>query len=263
MRMWDVFSQAREVLVWLKAFGPNRSRLALLKYSLDPGNVLAYACPLTTNPIRPKVIVLVTRESCAGKDHCADIWCSLFISVSHRSLRAQTLSISDVIKQAYAAATGADLKRLLWDRAYKELHLPTLTKCFENKVRQRPQWLEEQLWQVLENGADVDVLLITGTRDEAPVASYSHLVPDSHGRGGKVWLMHRLRIEAKICVQWLLIGAEPQQKGFQEFNYYQCRIHLIVPQPVIVQSHASSDMALYAGMYSACLTFYIEYGVDD
>jgi adenine phosphoribosyltransferase len=175
----DLGPDPRDAMLAVKAFGPNRPRLALLKHSLDPGNVLAYTCPLTTNPVRPKVIILVTGESCAGKDHCADIWCSLFISVSHKSLRAQTLSISDAIKQAYAATTGADLRRLLWDRAYKEQHRPTLTKYFENKVRRRPQLLEEQFLQVVENGADMDVLLITGMRDEAPVASYSHLVPDS------------------------------------------------------------------------------------
>jgi hypothetical protein len=146
---------------------------------LYPGNVLAYACPLTTYPTLPKVIILVTGESCAGNDHCADVWCSLFISVSHKSLRAQTLSISDTIKQGYTAATGADLKSLLWDHAYKEQQRPTLTKYFENIMRRRPQLLEEQFLQVLENGADMDVLLITGMRDEAPVASYSYLVPDS------------------------------------------------------------------------------------
>jgi adenine phosphoribosyltransferase len=175
----DLGPDPRDAMLAVKAFGPNRSRLALLKHSLDPGNVLAYACPLTTPPIRPKVIILVTGESCAGKDHCADIWCSLFVTVSHKNLRAQILSISDAIKQAYAAAIGADLKRLLWDRAYKEQHRPILTEYFENKVRQRPQLLEEQFLQVVNKGADVDVLLITGMRDEAPVASYSHLVPDS------------------------------------------------------------------------------------
>jgi len=175
----DLGPDPRDAMLAVKAFGPNRSRLALLKHSLDPGNVLAYACPLTTRPIQPKVIILVTGESCAGKDHCADVWCSLFVTVSQKNLRAQTLSISDAIKQTYAAATGADLNRLLWDRAYKEQHRPILTKYFENKVRQRPQLLEEQFLQVVNNGADVDVLLITGMRDEAPVTSYSHLVPDS------------------------------------------------------------------------------------
>jgi adenine phosphoribosyltransferase len=175
----DLGPDPRDAMLADKAFGPNRSRLARLKRTLDPGNVLAYACPLTTNPILPKVIILVTGESCAGKDHCADVWCSLFISVSHKSLRAQTLSISDTIKRGYAAATGADLERLLWDRAYKEQHRPTLTKYFENMVRRRPQLLEEQFLQVVENGAGMDVLLITGMRDEAPIASYSHLVPES------------------------------------------------------------------------------------
>jgi hypothetical protein len=54
-----------------------------------------------------------------------------------------------------------------------------LTRYFENKVRRRPQLLEEQSLQVVQDGTDTNVLLITGMRDKAPVASYSHLVPDS------------------------------------------------------------------------------------
>jgi adenine phosphoribosyltransferase len=175
----DLGPDPRDTMLAFKAFGPNRPRLTLLKHSLDPGNVLAYACPLTADPIRPKVIILVTGEAGAGKDHCANIWCSLFASASNKSLKAQTLSISDATKQAYAAATGADLKRLLCDRAYKEHHRPALTKYFETEVRQRPHFPEEQFLQVVDNGADVDMLFITGMRDEAPIASYSHLVPES------------------------------------------------------------------------------------
>ncbi len=46
-------------------------------------------------------------------------------------------------------------------------------------MRQRPRLLEEHFLNVVYSAADVNVLLITGMRDEAPVAAFSHLVPDS------------------------------------------------------------------------------------
>ncbi|KAF7510704.1 hypothetical protein GJ744_006070 [Endocarpon pusillum] len=126
-----------------------------------------------------KLIILVTGESCAGKDHCADVWVSVFTTCTHKSLTARAVSISDAIKREYAAATGADLSRLLWDRAYKEQHRPALTKFFQEKVRHRPRLPEEHFLNVVYGAVDVDVLLITGMRDEAPVAALAPLVPDS------------------------------------------------------------------------------------
>lgn len=150
--------------------------LARLKHSLDPRNVLAYACPLPKASMEQKLIILVTGESCAGKDYCAHVWVSVFIS---KSLRARVVSISDATKRAYAAATGADLSRLLLDRAYKEQHRPALTSFFEKQTRQRPRLPEETFLDVVNGAVDADVLLITGMRDEAPVAAFSHLVPES------------------------------------------------------------------------------------
>lgn len=201
----DLGPDPRDTMLAVNAFGPNRSRLARLKHSLDPGNVLAYACPLTKLPVRPKVIILVTGESCAGKDYCAGVWCSVLTTSGHKNLRAQTLSISDTIKQEYAAATGADLKRLLWDRAYKEQHRPTLSDYFQSKLRQRPQLLEEQLLQLLDNGADVDVLFITGMREKAPVASYAHLVPDSR--------LLEVRVEANEATRQVRRGRQGDDGG--------------------------------------------------
>jgi hypothetical protein len=126
-----------------------------------------------------KLIILVTGESCAGKDYCADVWVSAFIRCTHKSLTARVVSISDETKRAYAAATGADLSRLLWDRAYKEQHRPALTTFFQGQARQRPQLPEEHFLNVVYGAVDEDVLLITGMRDKAPVAALSHLVPDS------------------------------------------------------------------------------------
>jgi adenine phosphoribosyltransferase len=175
----DLGPDPRDAALAAKAFGPNRPRLARLKHCLDPTNVLACACPLPKAPTGQKLIILVTGESCAGKDYCADIWVSMFITCTHKSLTARAVSISDAIKQEYAAATGADLNRLLWDRAYKEQHRPALTMLFQNQVRQRPRLPEEHFLNVVYGAVDVDVLLITGMRDEAPVAALSHLVPDS------------------------------------------------------------------------------------
>ncbi|KAI1403467.1 hypothetical protein F4819DRAFT_450899 [Hypoxylon fuscum] len=175
----DLGPDPRDAALATNAFGPNRPRLARLKHSLDPRNVLAYACPLPKAPMGPKLIILVTGESCAGKDYCADIWVSGFTTCAHRSLTAHVVSISDVAKQEYAAATGANLNRLYRDRAYKEQHRPALTAFFQDQVRQRPRLPEEHFLNVVHGAVDVDVLLITGMRDEAPVAGFSHLVPDS------------------------------------------------------------------------------------
>ena len=104
----DLGPDPRDATLAAKAFGPNRLRLAHLKHSLDPRNVLAYACPLPNIPIEQRLIILVTGESCAGKDYCADVWVSVFIGCTHKSLTSRTVSISDAIKREYAAATGSD-----------------------------------------------------------------------------------------------------------------------------------------------------------
>ncbi|KAJ5949345.1 hypothetical protein N7454_000929 [Penicillium verhagenii] len=175
----DLGPDPRDAILATKAFGPNRPRLKHLKHSLDPHNVLAYACPLQQVPMGQKVIILVTGESCAGKDHCADIWTSEFNSGTHQNIMARSVSISDATKREYATATGADLTRLLQERAYKEQHRLALTTFFQSQLRDRPGLLEEHFLKVVSDAVDVDVLLITGMRDEAPIAAYSHLVPDS------------------------------------------------------------------------------------
>ncbi|KAF2137448.1 uncharacterized protein K452DRAFT_278378 [Aplosporella prunicola CBS 121167] len=172
----DLGPDPRDAVLAAKAFGSNRPRLAHLKHVFDPHNVLAYTCPLLEAPIQQRLIILVTGESCAGKDYCADVWVSVFIQ---KSLKARAVSISEVTKREYAAATGANLDRLLQDRAYKEQHRPALTIFFQEQVRQRPQLPEQHFLNVVRSNLDVEVLLITGMRDEAPVAAFSHLVPES------------------------------------------------------------------------------------
>ncbi len=175
----DLGPDPRDAELAAKAFGPNRPRLARLKHILDPRNMLAYACPLPKLPIGQRLIILVTGQSCAGKDYCAEIWASMFVTCTEQKCRARVVSISDAIKREYAAATGADLTRLLRDRAYKEEHRLALTDFFRGQVHQQPRLPEDHFLNVVYDAADADVLLITGMRDKAPVAALSHLVPDS------------------------------------------------------------------------------------
>ncbi|KKY13114.1 putative phosphoribosyl transferase domain protein [Diplodia seriata] len=174
----DLGPDPRDAVLAARAFGPNASRLARLKRRLDPQNVLAYACPLLPQApaaMEQKLVILVTGESGAGKDYCADVWLSAFVD---QGITARVVSISDAVKREYAAATGADLGRLLENRAYKEHHRPALTAFYQEQARQRPQLPEEHFLDIVHAADDVDVLLVTGMRDEAPVAAYSHLVPD-------------------------------------------------------------------------------------
>ncbi|KAI4914033.1 hypothetical protein J4E90_005753 [Alternaria incomplexa] len=182
----DLGPDPRDAVLAEKAFGPNTVRLGRLKRLMDPRNVLAWACPLPKPPL-PKLIILVTGEHGAGKDYCAGEWVAVFselngsASSSTHGLRAQAVGISDVTKREFADATGNDFRRLLDDRAYKEQHRPALTAFYEKQVQERPRLPEEHFLEVVHEAAsaDVDVLFITGMRDEAPVASFSHLVAAS------------------------------------------------------------------------------------
>lgn len=178
----DLGPDPRDAALAAKAFGANRPRLARLKDCFDPHSVLAYACPLpkaSTEQSFQKLIILVTGESCAGKDYSAEVWAAVFNAYADKTRKARVVSISDTTKREYAAAIGADLNRLLEDRDYKEQHRAALTAYFHDQVRQRPQLPQEHFLDVVRGATDVDVLLITGMRDEAPVAALSHLVADS------------------------------------------------------------------------------------
>lgn len=174
----DLGPDPRDADLAARAFGPNLSRLAHLKHSVDPGNLLACACPLPKISMEQKIVILLTGGCGSGKDYCAEIWASAFSRCRHSTVRASVVSISDATKREYAAATGADLERLLRDRAYKEQYRPTLSRFFQSQVRQRPRLPEEHFLDVVHNAADVDTLLITGMRDEAPVAAFSHLISE-------------------------------------------------------------------------------------
>jgi adenine phosphoribosyltransferase len=174
----DLGPDPRDAALSARAFGPNLARLARLKSRLDPHNVLAYACPLPSTPV-PRLIILVTGQHGVGKDYSAKVWCSVLSGPTGKGVSTRIASISDATKREYAAATNTDLHRLLKDRAYKEQHRPALTRFFQDQVQQRPRLPQEHFLNVVKNAAGADVLLITGMRDAAPVASLSHLVPES------------------------------------------------------------------------------------
>ncbi|TDZ39360.1 Adenine phosphoribosyltransferase [Colletotrichum spinosum] len=173
----DLGPDPRDALLATKAFGPNRPRLSRIKEQMDPRSVLAYTCPLPKVP-KGKLVVLVTGKTCAGKDYCAQVWASVFNEHAAKGETAEVVSISEEIKREYAAATGADRQSLLHDRAYKEQHRRELTAFFQARVRRRPRLPEQHFLDVVFEASDADVLFITGMRDEAPVVTLSHLVPD-------------------------------------------------------------------------------------
>ncbi|EHL00677.1 putative FAD-linked oxidoreductase [Glarea lozoyensis 74030] len=173
----DLGPDPRDAALAARAFGPNLPRLAKLKRDFDPHNVLAYACPLPRATTKQRLIILITGESFAGKDYCAEIWLSAFNRCS--GVKAKVVSISSATKREYAVATGASITLLLNDRTYKEQHREALTAFFNEQLKQRPQMLSEQFLDAVQAASDVDVLMISGMREDAPVARYSHLVPDS------------------------------------------------------------------------------------
>ncbi|KAK1238234.1 hypothetical protein MKX08_002813 [Trichoderma sp. CBMAI-0020] len=195
----DLGPDPRDTALAAKAFGPNGPRLARLKHSLDLHNVLAYACPLLKLPKRQRLIILITGESGVGKDYCADVWVPMLAKSADQPRKVHKASISDAIKREYAAATGANLDRLLWDRVYKEQHRPALTVFFKEKMRQQSWLLEKQFLNVVSGAADADVLVITGMRDEAPTATLSHLVPNSRLLDIRVTASEKTRQTRRKC----------------------------------------------------------------
>ncbi|OAK96956.1 hypothetical protein IQ06DRAFT_296891 [Phaeosphaeriaceae sp. SRC1lsM3a] len=175
----DLGPDPRDKALAARAFGRNRPRLARLKSQLDPSNILPYACPLPKSPMEPSLIFLFTGQSGAGKDYCAEAIASILDSNAPRPLKAQVRSISEATKREFAARTGADFGRLINDRGYKEQYRHALTAYYESQVRTRPHLPQEHFLDVVYDAADADVLFITGMRDEAPVATFAPLVPES------------------------------------------------------------------------------------
>lgn len=176
----DLGPDPRDLALAANAFGANGPRLAHLKRVMDPRGILAYACPLPEARRVPKLIVLVTGDSGVGKDYCALLWGGV-LRQHRRHVQAATASISEAAKREYAAATGADFQRLLHDREYKEHHRFNLTTLFANQVRTRPRLPEDHFLSVILKAEYnfTKVLFVTGMRDDLPVATFSHLAPES------------------------------------------------------------------------------------
>ncbi|KNB08901.1 hypothetical protein FOXG_20089 [Fusarium oxysporum f. sp. lycopersici 4287] len=128
----DLGPDPRDSNLGTKAFGPNRRRL--------------------------KLVILVTSEHGAGKDYCANIWSAVFKVHGYSS---RVVSISEVTKRKYAAATDADP-----DRPYKEQHRKPINDFYKNQLKKDPFVAENHFLEVLKGNAS-DVLFITGLTEMA------------------------------------------------------------------------------------------------
>ncbi|KAF4436668.1 adenine phosphoribosyltransferase [Fusarium acutatum] len=153
----DLGPDPRVRILATKAFGPNRRRLVKLKKAFNPKNILARTCPLTLSGLSQKLVILVTGAH----------------GYSNR-----VVSISEVTRRKYAAATGADPDRLINDQHYKEQHRKSLNDFFKKKLKADPSAGDNHFLEVLEKDAS-DVLFITGMTEMAPGATLSHLVHDA------------------------------------------------------------------------------------
>ncbi|KAJ5703552.1 hypothetical protein N7493_011477 [Penicillium malachiteum] len=174
----DIGPDLLDIKLAQKAFGSNMRRLTRLKATLDPYNVLSCGFTFRQELLRQQTIVMVTGDTCVGKDYCATVWSSIIKSLSQRTLEVKTVSISEATKLEYTAATGADPIRLNKDRVYKESHRRALTEFFHRQLQKRPQLQEEHFLKLVSDARDADVLFITGIREDAPVTAYSHFLPD-------------------------------------------------------------------------------------
>lgn len=193
----DLGLDPRDALLAAHAFGPNQERLLDLEKTWDPHNILPYSCPFITKG--PQVIFMTTGKSGAGKGFCAIIWASPSVLYPDRVIFTRVISASEVIKKEYAEATGADLTRLLHDRAYKEHHRSALSEFFKAQKQSRAGLSEEHFPRVVASVSDVDVLFITGMRDEAPVATFSLSVPDSRNFESRVEASREARNSRSDC----------------------------------------------------------------
>ena len=172
----DLGPDPRDRALSLRAFGQNRPRLLQLKSIMDPHGVLSYASPLLAPP---KLIILITGRSGAGKDYCAKIWESILSKDAGNPMAIHTASISDDTKKQYALNNQADYERLLSDRAYKEQHREGLSQFYQQQCQDNPHLKEQNFLNIVYQAIDKDVFLITGMRDKSVIAKFSPLVPFS------------------------------------------------------------------------------------
>lgn len=174
----DLGPDPRDQVLAAHAFGINLPRLSRLKRALDPHNILRYSCQLSKPVTKQKLVIFVTGDIAAGKDYCAHIWALAFEPYAHKRLEVKIFRISDDMKRQYARETHSNYNRLIWDRDYKEQHRARLTEFWKSRLHHRPELAKEYLLDIFYENDNVDVLLITGLRDHAPVATYAPLAPD-------------------------------------------------------------------------------------
>ncbi|KAJ5100909.1 hypothetical protein N7456_006961 [Penicillium angulare] len=175
----DLGPDPRDKMLALRSFGSNLPRLTYLRHKFNPHNLLAHTCPIQKPWTGPRLIILVSGKSCAGKDYCADVWKAVLAADDDPTISIRKVSISDKTKQDYALSIGADWRRLIEDRVYKEHYRADLTRFFEFQVWRRPQLPEEHFLEVVKDAVNVDVLFITGMRDRFLLPTLSPLVPGS------------------------------------------------------------------------------------
>lgn len=108
------------------------------------------------------------------------------------------------------------------DRAYKEQHRQALTKFYQTQVQQRYRLPEKHFWSAVRGANDVDVLLITGMRDEAPVATFCHLVPESRFLDIMVTSSKEVRLSRRghqVDVDDSILEAEKDSNDHRVNNY--------------------------------------------
>ncbi|KAK0727722.1 hypothetical protein B0T26DRAFT_809983 [Lasiosphaeria miniovina] len=236
----DLGPDPRDGPLAVRAFGPNLRRLARIRSHLDPHDTLAYTClHLRT----PKLIILVTGESGAGKDYCAAIWAKRLTNPhnnSQRRLKTRVASISDAFKREYATASGADYDRLLADRSYKKQH---------RQVQQRPALPAERFQDVVCGNADVDVLLVTGMRDAAPVAAFAHLACHSRVVDIRVTAAETTRLARRS------LGKNQQENSAQNPIYIDDEPMSTDDSPARISDDASSFTDAAGENYRPASTF--------
>ena len=226
----DIGADPRDENLAIKAFGKNLPRLIGLKLKFDPRNVLAYAFPLKA-PMKPKIIIMVTGDSCVGKDHCAYLW-RLELERNFTGSRIDVVSISDETKKAYATARGVNFNLLLNNREYKELHRDSLTEFFQKQLTQNPRLREEHFLNVRCNAQDSDVLFITGMRDEAPVANLSHLAANSR--------VFDVRVEASEKTRYRRRGSQ-SNVNINDYKDGSCHTSLTYRPDFIFHNNTDGD----------------------
>lgn len=108
------------------------------------------------------LIILVSGKRYAGKDYV----CDQALAYLKESYNCIKISHSDINKQLYCEKFGADLKRMLRNREYKESHRNNLIKFAQNLQQSNPLILSEFVFEKIQNmtSSNVDIVFISDFR---------------------------------------------------------------------------------------------------